>query len=274
MGCGTAVRLVGALVLALLVQTNILKECAAPSSSSFPQLATDSVDVLPRDQSSSRLKKLFAKARAGTKSSIRFTEFPDDGLKTTSAIEKATEGYVLALRAGMNHDLRENSIAHELTHVVLQGNGFAADIHTPDGVSPMMRILGFAITSCVDDAVVDRRMALSGFRPELVNRDSAERLRRNRSMATTPSLKEPIYRDGSALLIVCFSFRKRYRGDEIESTWAQISSEIVGRARELAAEIGDITCDNASSCFQKKKHVRDVLGYPITFCDPSTGKLE
>lgn len=81
-----------------------------------------------------------------------------------------------------------------------------------------MSELGFAITSCVDDAVIDRKMSKLGFEPEVLNRDTAEGLRLNPPRFPADAYSDPIFVDANALLIVCYSFRKRYRGDKIEAT--------------------------------------------------------
>jgi hypothetical protein len=80
--------------------------------------------------------------------------------------------------------------------------------------------------------------------------------------------------DGTALLIVCYSHRLRVPSDQIRQTWAGISPGVVLRSDALAKQIGDLRCDDARTCLDRKKRVRDVLGYPITFCNPATGKDE
>lgn len=147
-------------------------------------------------------------------------------------------------------------------------------VHTPAGSPELLQHLGIAITSCVDDALIDQQLAKRGFKPELVNRDSAERLTSHAPYFGPHDLEDPIIRDGNALAIFCFSFRKRYAGDEIEPIWQQRRPEVVERSRELKARIGDIRCRDAEGCLAKKKRIRDVLGYPITFCNPLTGKFE
>ncbi|HUJ30073.1 MAG TPA: ImmA/IrrE family metallo-endopeptidase [Candidatus Acidoferrum sp.] len=244
-----------------------------PTSSSFPHLSTDTVGALPPDETSNALRRLFGEAIKSTPRPIRFTQLPP-GVTNTSAVEATANEDVIALRTNLEKEQRENAIAHELSHIVLQGKGFAAEVQVPDGAPGLMRELGFTITSCVDDALIDKRMLKEGFRPQVLNHDSAEQLRLNPPHFPAELYNDEIFRDGNALLIVCFSFRKRYQGDEIESSWNKLQPDIVTRAHVLKAQIGDIACVDAATCLARKKRIRDVLGYPITFCDPLTGQNE
>jgi hypothetical protein len=117
-------------------------------------------------------------------------------------------------------------------------------------------------------------MSKLGFNPELLNHDSAEQMRLNPPNFSVDRFNDPIFRDGSALIIVCFSFRKKLRGDEIETSWQKLSAEVVAHAHSLALQIADIRCEDAQTCLERKKHIRDILGYPITFCNPLTQKYE
>jgi hypothetical protein len=128
----------------------------------------------------------------------------------------------------------------------------------------------------VDDAVIDRKMSKLGFEPEVLNRDTAEGLRLNPPKFPAEAYNDPIFEDVNALLIFCYSFRKRYLGDEIEPTWQKANPQVAARARALASQIGDISCDAAQSCLAKKKRIRDVLGYPTptTFLNPLTNQFE
>jgi IrrE N-terminal-like domain len=243
------------------------------ATSEFPNLPGDSVGALPPDLVSTMLSRLFDEARKSTSRSIRFTQLPP-GVPNTSAVETTISEYVVALRTGLDSEERKSSVAHELSHVVLQGKGFAAQVAVPNGAPPLLKQLGFTITSCVDDALVDKMVSEKGFRPEVLNHDSVEHLRSNPPLFPADSFKDPVFRDGNALLIVCFAFRTRYPNDDIEPIWNEYRPDIVARAHDLKAQIGDIGCDDAATCLARKKHIRDVLGYPITFCNPLTGRNE
>ncbi len=243
------------------------------SRSDFPDLPTDTVGALPSNQRSQRLLRVFREARRSTKLPIRFTELPD-GAINTSVVETTDEERIVAVRQDLDHELEENTLAHELFHIVLQGKGFAATVQIPQGASSLMSVLGFTITSCVDDAVIDRKMSKLGFEPEVLNRDTAEGLRLNPPNFPVEAYNDPIFEDVNALLIFCYSFRKRYLGDEIEPTWQKANPQVAARARALASRIGDINCDAAQSCLAKKKRIRDVLGYPTAFLNPLTNQFE
>jgi hypothetical protein len=243
------------------------------ASSDYPKLPTDSVGALPPDLVSRPLSRLFDKARKSTPRSIRFTQLPP-GVPNTSAVETTISEYVVALRTNLDEEQRENSVAHELSHVVLQGKGFAAQVAVPNGAPPLLKALGFTITSCVDDALIDKMMSKEGFHPEVINHDSVEQLRLNPPRFPADFNVDPVLRDGNALLIVCFAFRTRYPNDEIEPFWNENHPDIAARARVLRARIGDISCEDAATCLARKKYIRDVLGYPITFCNPPTGRNE
>ena len=262
-----------ALLLVFWFQETCCTQCGPLPSSSLPDSPTDVVGALPPDQRSSKLRRLFLEARRSARRPIRFTQLPAV-VNNGSAVETTNEEEVVALRQNLDHQQKENAIAHELSHIVLQSKGFAAMVHTPDNTPPLMKELGFVITSCVDDAVVDRRMSRRGFKPELLNHDTAEQMRLHPPTYPANYFDNPIVKDGNALLIVCFSFRKRYRGDEIEPSWQKLSTDVVARAHILASQIGGIGFDDARTCLGRKKYIRDVLGYPITFCNPLTGEYE
>ena len=239
----------------------------------FPDLPTDTVGALPSNQRSERLLRVFREASHSTKLPIRFTELPEVAINT-SVLETTDEEQIVASRQDLNHEQEENTLAHELFHIVLQGKGFAATVQIPQGAPSLTIVLGFAITSCVDDAVIDRKMSKLGFEPEVLNRDTAEGLRLSPPRFPAGAFSDPIFVDVNALLIVCYSFRKRYLGDDIEPTWQKVYPDVVARAHALASQIGDVNCDVAQSCLAKKKRIRDILGYPITFFNPLTNQFE
>jgi hypothetical protein len=257
----------------LLFQGICRTQCIDLSASNFPRLPTDIIGALPAEQQSVKLRQLFLEARDSAKKPIRFTELPI-GVPNTSAVETTKDEEVVALRQGLDHKQKENAIAHELLHIILQGEGFAALGRIPDTAAPLIKELGFTITSCVDDSVVDKRLAARGFEPQVLNHDTAEQLRLHPPTYLADRLNDPIVRDGNALLIVCFNFRLKYPSDQIENTWLAINPDIVARAHALAFKVGNITCNDAQTCFEQKQHIRDVLGYPITFCNPQDGKFE
>jgi hypothetical protein len=140
---------------------------ALPSASDFKRLRDDTVNSLPQFGHSKRLQRLLDKARAASKVPIRFTQLPVR-FPNTSATEATKQERVIALRGGMDAALQENSIAHELFHIILQEKGFAAVVHVSEakaqGNAMWLLEIGHAITSCVDDALIDRKMAYLGFR--------------------------------------------------------------------------------------------------------------
>jgi len=249
------------------------QQCGSLPSSGPPILESDTVGQLPANQTSKRLQKLFRRASSSTALPIRFTQLPTE-VNNTSLVTATKAEYIVALGKNLDHEEEENAIAHELYHIILQSKGFAAEVHTPEGAPPLMMTIGSTITSCVDDAVIDRRMAKLGFKPELLNHDAAQQMRLNPPNFSPDLFNDPVFRDGNALLIVCYSFRKKYRNDEIETAWKKLYPGVVTRAHILAGQIGDITCEDAATCLVRKKKIRDVLGYPITFCNPTTMKYE
>lgn len=169
--------------------------------------------------------------------------------------------------------LEESAIAHEIFHVILQDDGYTAFVQVPitrTERDDMLGNLGTAITSCVDDAVIDRKMARLGFNPRILTHASAQEFKQQ----PPPAPADTITTDGSALSLFCFSHRLLAPGDDAEKTWMKISPEVVRRSHELAKKIGDIKCDHARTCLLRKKRIRDVLGYPIRFCNPASGEYE
>src|SRR5450432_4042735 len=114
--------------------------------SDFPDLPTDMVGALPFNQRSPRLLRVFREASRSTKLPIRFTELPD-GAINTSVVETTDEERVVALRQDLTHEQEENTLAHELFHIVLQEKGFAATVQIPQGAPSLLIVLGFTITS-------------------------------------------------------------------------------------------------------------------------------
>jgi hypothetical protein len=241
--------------------------------SDFPDSPSDTVGALRFNQRSQRLLTVYPEASRSTKLPIRFTELPE-GAINTSVVETGDEERIVALRQDLNHEQEENSLAHELFHIVLQRKGFAATVQIPQGAPSLMSVLGFTITSCVDAAVIDWKMSKLDFEPEVLNRDTAKGLRLKPPRFLAGAFNDPVFVDVNALLIVCYSFRKRYLGDEIEPTWQKVNPDVVARAHALASGIGDINCDAAQSCLAKKKRIRDILEYPIAFLNPLTNQFE
>lgn len=242
-----------------------------PSKSAFDHLPSDTVNALPHFYSK-RLQLLFAKAKAASPRPIRFSQIPTSS-RNTSAMEASQAERVILLRSGMGQLIEENAIAHELFHIILQEQGFAALVHVPETKTEdpaMLKALGYTITSCVDDALIDRKMARLGFNPRTLNHEASENLKQS----PPPIPNTQLIRDGNALLIVCYSYRIKSQFDQIEQTWMEINPDIVQRSHILAQQMGDIKCTDARSCFSRKKHIRDVLRYSVTFCNPASGKYE
>ena len=146
------------LLIAFGLQKGSLTQSGNLPPSDFPDLPTDTVAALPSNQRSERLLRVFREASHSRKLPIRFTELPG-GAINTSVLETTDEEQIVALRQDLNHEQEENTLAHELFHIVLQGKGFAGTVQIPQGAPSLMSVLGFTITSCVDDAVIDRKMS-------------------------------------------------------------------------------------------------------------------
>jgi hypothetical protein len=98
--------------------------------SDFPDLPTDTVGALPSNQRSQRLLRVFREASRSTKLPIRFTELLE-GAINTSVVETTAEERIVAVRQDLDHELEENTLAHELFHIVLQGKGLRPPCRYP-----------------------------------------------------------------------------------------------------------------------------------------------
>lgn len=245
-----------------------LQSCAPYNSYPGRKSDSDVVDALPMGKWSDALRTLFQQAKSSAKVPIRFTMQAGDNF---GFVVRVTEGYVIGIRPDLNHEDQESDIAHELYHIVLQQKGYASQVHTPDGVSRYVQEIGYTITSCVDDAIIDEETFALGFHPELLNR------RRYEHPQIPPDvqarLRDPGYMDGTALVIACDAFRKG-NGNQLLTRWTSVSAEAVKHAEELRNRIGTIQCGNAEACNEKKNQIRDILHYPILFCNPLVGKWE
>ena len=245
-----------------------LKPCGRFLPYSGRMLDTDVVDALPAGQWPDALQKLFEESKSSAKVPIRFT------MQVWTAygfVLRASEGYVIGIRSDLSHEDQESDIAHELYHIILQQKGFSFQVDVPDGASGYLAELGFTITSCVDDAIIDDRTSALGFHPELLNRKRFAQFQAPPDVYA--KLKDPIYVDGTALVIACDSFRKG-NGNELSKRWALVNQDVTKHADELRKKIGDVRCDGAPACNEKKKQIRDILHYPISLCNPLTGKWE
>ena len=183
----------------------------------------------------------------------------------------ASEGYVIGILPELTHEEQETDIAHELYHIILQEQGYAYQFHIPEGASHWLSVMGPTITSCVDDAIVDDKTSSLGFHPEVLNRRGYERMQLPPDVQQL--LQDPIYMDGTALVIAC-SFARKGVGNQGLNRWALVSAEAAKRGEALRNKIGSFTCDGAAACNEKKKQIRDILGYPILICNPLAGKWE
>jgi hypothetical protein len=231
-------------------------------------LDTDAVDALPAGQWPDALQRLFEESKSSAKVPIRFTMQAFTGY---GFVLRASEGYVIGIRIDLSHEDQESDIAHELFHIILQQKGFSSQVDVPNGASGYLAELGFTITSCVDDAIIDDRTSALGFHPERLNRKRFEQFQAPADVYA--KLRDPIYADGTALLIACDSFRKG-NGNELSKRWASVNEDVTKHADELRKKIGDVRCDGAPACNEKKKQIRDILHYPILLCNPLTGKWE
>jgi hypothetical protein len=244
------------------------QSCAPLYPYSGRTLDSDVVDALPVGRWSDALHRLFQQAKSSAKVSIRITMQAGDEF---GFVARVSEGYVIGIRSDLGQEEQESDIAHELYHIVLQQKGYAAQIHTPDGASHYVQEIGYTITSCVDDAIIDEKTSALGFHPELLNRRRYEHLQLPPDVQVR--LQDPVYMDGTALLIACDTFRKG-NGNRLLTRWALTSAEVARHAEELRNKIGTIRCDDAKACNERKKQIRDILHYPILFCNPLVGKWE
>ena len=249
-------------------QSADIRPCIAFGSYPGRRLDTDVVDSLPAGQWSVALRTLFQQAKSSAKVPIRFTMQAGDNF---GFVVRVTEGYVIGIRPDLNHEDQESDIAHELYHIVLQQKGYASQVHTPDGVSRYVQEIGYTITSCVDDAIIDEKTFALGFHPELLNRRRYEHPQIPSDVQAR--LQDPVYLDGTALVIACDTFRKG-NGNQLLTRWTSVSPRAAKHAEELRNKIGTIQCDDAEACNEKKKQIRDTLHYPILFCNPLVGKWE
>jgi hypothetical protein len=222
-----------------------------------------------------KLKDLLAEAQSCKKLPVEFGHEPNTNI---SHMEITSDKVVIQVRGGLPVKVAENAFAHEIYHIILECNGYSNRIVIPNRVEGTtvdnVTALAASITSCVDDPVVDAELKKRGFSPEILNHESANLLRKNQHSFPPEYLADKDTMVYNGLAVYCSSFRLRYRSDNIEDLWSTISPPVVEYAHLLESKVGSLRCGTPATCFEKKKRLRDALGYPIGLRNSDGGKIE
>jgi hypothetical protein len=172
----------------------------------------------------------------------------------------------------------EALIAHELYHATLRHEGFASGSATimrgPELSENDLKMLESQIGilgDCYLDAVIDRRTAKLGFKPQLLQDDAKSNL-----IALAPVIPPTASNNRStALFTYCISIRLRnFDMSEIYAAYKSAYPNLAQDVRVITNTVGPELCDTRETCFRKMLVLRKAVGLEgqVKFPGPLTNK--
>lgn len=232
-------------------------------------------------EKSPRLTALLEEAKKAEPDQIRFSQLspgsPNTGLTTykDGSIEVTVE-------CGGPEETTESLLAHELFHIILRRQGFpfaVGALKTGSGWEDrVLRQVGVVLLSCYSDPLIDDLIAQRGFSPRLTTRQKLPALKAQaRSSEPNPITKHELWRKYAVLDSYCFSLRQR--DDPMSEIFDAYKGHYPSAERdteELARRVGRTRCEEAQTCVELTKKLRDAAGFKsvVLIENPFSGKLE
>ena len=226
-------------------------------------------DVLP-GANSQRLTDLFQKVDCPNEVRIFFA--PPSGLAPgfLGLTTYWTQVTVIQIKDGLEGELRENAIAHELFHVELEREGYPARF--PDEGSPADNDLAMRIVDCINHPMVNKRLRAAGWKPELLLRGTIDSYR---SLRATTDDNNPVYQRGIGLQMYCLSVQiSPAEMTPVEEALNKIQPKFLSEEFRFRSQLGDLYCGNPDDCWEQVKSLRKAFGSTAHFTNPKTGKNE
>jgi hypothetical protein len=226
--------------------------------------------ILPGSYNSRRLEKLFTRVLAGANGfEISFGRLDPRSpyLGRTSYLNNQI---TIRIRDGLEGELRETALAHELLHAELRTQGYATNYRSFDN-DPFLNELSERLIDCVSHQIVYPRMRAAGFKPGLMLQPlaaNAEHLSGN--------LNDVGFQRINGLITFCLSLQvDAATTNKVERAINKVQPAIVEYAHHLRSRFGALPCNDPESCFLQLKKLRDDLGYPqVAFGNPKTNLAE
>jgi hypothetical protein len=233
-------------------------------------------DVKFLDPNRTRLRSLFLQAESCSHLPVEFGQL-DPSYPNTSETWPEQTKQTVKIRQDLSIRAQESTIAHEFYHIILICEGYPHASGVSKELSKeehkFLFTLGEQIYDCVLDPLIDEKTKALGFEPEIINHEAMG------SMKNIPKFPPDVlanegFQKFNGLKLCCYSFRKKYPSDDVESLWAKVSPDVVSYAHFLKLRIDSLSCDDKWSCFQKEKLLRDTIGYPVKLQNPITSGFE
>ena len=137
----------------------------------------------------------------------------------------------------------------------------------------VMEDMGFSLTNCCQDAVIDRRMAKVNFQPQVLQNEEKTTLNAQANLIPQTTL----YRQDVALTMYCLSIRLRnFEMDEVYAAYKLWYPGLAKRVQTITDTVGANLCDTGKECFKKMLALRKAAGLEgeIRLLNPETNKEE
>jgi hypothetical protein len=188
---------------------------------------------------------------------------------------------LIKIRSGLDAQLGEQVLAHELGHALICGRGVVSNTMSyppTDGMLSIVLGLGNEIGSCYIDPLADAEAEKRGFKPA----QPVDELLRRSTSHSKEEIQEYLKKYGdlaadlTALAIYCTDLRPH--SFQISQMEAPISHEpaIMTKLQALRHDLGRPKCFDSSSCFVLTKSLRDAFALQklVTVKNPTTGVFE
>ncbi len=199
-----------------------------------------------------------------------------------SEVRKTPQGKVYQIHVSVGPDTQvKNLIAHELFHGFLLQEGFSAGSGTivrgqelrASNEFGVMEDMLLSLTNCYQDAIIDRRMAILNFEPQLLqDEEKASSIAQANLIPHTT-----LYRKDVALAMYCLSIRLRnFQMGEICAVYQSWYPGLTKRVQEITDAVGANLCKTGKECFKKMLALRTAVNLKgeITLRNPSTNQEE
>jgi hypothetical protein len=226
-------------------------------------------DFLPGADNSQHLKEFFNQVDCANKHPIVFAPPIDLGPGFLGLTTYAIDVTIIQIKDGLEPNLRENSIVHELFHVELEREGYPAKF--PNEGSPVMNDLAMKILDCVSHPIVNSRRS-AGWKPELILRGTAEEYKNQKA---TSNDDNPVYQKGIGLQMYCLSLQiSPAEMKAVDEALNNIRPKFLFFESKFRSQLGDLSCNDPDACWKQVENLRKAFGYRVLLTNPATGKDE
>jgi hypothetical protein len=174
---------------------------------------------------------------------------------------------LIVMHPGMNADLHESVLAHELGHALICAAGITTDVRlTPAGraldAAGLLSNLSVLVGSCFIDPVADASAKSHGFDPTMAADATFDKLKAHPTSDWIEGSQNlgRIWPRYAAAVLYCAEIRKHTRSSvDVENRFGVVP-EVLNDLRQYKQTLGTPECHEANECVHVTIALRDAVG--------------